>query len=152
MFKVVKGDIRNFRGDYIVNPSNTVLKLGSGVSGVLKMMCPKLQDVMDEYVAKYVFLNPGDIAITVYPCDGYEYAIHAAVMDYRVNAINIAPDYERIEKICKNIAHFLEDKKALVITPYLGTGVGGLEKEKVKNIMQKYFENLESEVILVEKV
>jgi len=152
MFKTIKGDIRDFSGDYIVNPSNTVLKLGSGVSGVLKQMCPKLQEVMDEWVKKHGFLNPGDIAVTIYPCKSYKFAIHAAVMDYRPGALKVAPDYERIEKICRNIALFLDNKKALVITPYLGTGVGGLDKAKVKEIMRYYFEPLEAEVVLVEKI
>ena len=152
MFEIVKGDIRDFRGDYIVNPSNTILKLGSGVSGVLKMMCPKLQAVMDEWTEKHGFLNPGDIVVTVYPCEEYKWAIYAAVMDYRPGAVEIAPDYERIEKICKNIAEYLSDKDALVITPYLGTGVGGLDKTVVRKVMKKYFEPLRARIILIEKI
>ena len=149
MFKVVIGDIRDFRGDYIINPSNTILQLGSGVSGVLKMMCPELQNVMNEYIKKYGYLNPGDIAVTIYPCKEYNYAIHAAVMDYRSGAKEVNPSYERIEKILRNIKEFLKDKKAKVITPLLGTGVGGLDKERVKEMMRKYLDDLESEIILV---
>ena len=152
MFEVIRGDIRDFKADYIINPSNTLLKLGSGVSGVLKRMCPKLQEVMDEWVKTHGFLNPGDIAVTVYPCESYEFAIHAAVMDYRPGALKVAPDYEIIEKICKNIAEFLDNKEVFVITPYLGTGVGGLEKKKVKEIMRKYFDPLIAKVILVERM
>jgi len=152
MFEIVRGDIRNFRGDYVVNPSNTILKLGSGVSGVLKQMCPKLQIVMDEWVKNHGFLDPGDIAVTVYPCEEYEWALHAAVMDYRPGALKVAPDYERIEKICKNIAEYLSDKDALVITPYVGTGVGGLDKTIVREIMRKYFEPLRAKIILVERI
>jgi O-acetyl-ADP-ribose deacetylase (regulator of RNase III) len=149
MLKVVIGDIRNFSGDYVVNPSNTILELGSGVSGVLRMMCPELQRVMKDYVKKHGFLNPGDIAITIYPCKEYKYAIHPAVMDYRSGAKEVNPSYERIEKILRNIKDFLKDKKVKVITPLLGTGVGGLDKERVKEMMRKYLDDLESEVILV---
>ncbi|MEO1924160.1 MAG: macro domain-containing protein [Nautiliaceae bacterium] len=152
MFEIVKGDIKNFRGDYIINPSNTILKLGSGVSGVLKIMCPMLQKVMDEWIEKHGFLNPGEIAISVYPCEEYEWAIHAAVMDYRPGAVKIAPNYKRIEKICKNTAEYLNDKDALVITPYLGTGVGGLDKTVVREIMKNYFEPVKAKVVLVERM
>jgi len=151
MFRKVIGDISKFRGDYVVNPSNTVLQLGSGVSGVLKRMCPTLQDVMNEWLNRNGYLEPGDIAITPYPCEEYEWAVHAAVMDYRPGALKVAPDYGRIDKICKNIADILKDKKVTVITPYLGTGVGGLSKEKVYEIMKKHFEPVAAEVVLVEK-
>jgi len=149
MFRVVLGDIKDQRGDYIVNPSNTILSLGSGVSGVLKMMCPELQDVMNEYLNRNGYLNPGDIAVTPYPCEEFKWAIHAAVMDYRPGAIRVNPDYERIEKICKNISEFLDEKEAKVITPLLGTGVGGLDKKNVFNIMKKYFMPLKADIILV---
>jgi len=149
MFRVILRDIKEQKGDYIVNPSNTILSLGSGVSGVLRMMCPELQDVMNEYLNRNGYLNPSDIAVTPYPCKEFKWAIHAAVMDYRNNAIEVNPDYERIEKICKNISEFLDEKEAKVITPLLGTGVGGLDKKKVFNIMKKYFLPLKVDVILV---
>ncbi|GAX88092.1 conserved hypothetical protein [Lebetimonas natsushimae] len=138
MVEIIKGDIRDFEGDYVVNPSNTILQLGSGVSGVLRQMCPPLQDEMNKYIEKHGFLDPGDIAITVYPCMEYKYVIHAAVMDYRKGAVQIMPDYERIEKICKNIINSV--KAGLVISPLLGTGVGGLDKGKVLEIMKTYFQ------------
>ncbi len=149
MFTLKLSDISKERGDYVVNPSNTILSLGSGVSGVLKRMCPELQNVMWEWLNRNGYLNPGDIAITPYPCEEFEYAIHAAVMDYRDDAKKVSPDYERIEKICKNIAEFLDNKKVKVITPLLGTGVGGLDKREVYKIMKKYFDKLNAEVILV---
>jgi O-acetyl-ADP-ribose deacetylase (regulator of RNase III) len=139
MVEIIKGDIKDFKGDYVVNPSNTILQLGSGVSGVLRRMCPDLQEEMNKYIEKHGFLNPGDIAITVYPCDEYKYTIHAAVMDYRKGAIQVTPNYERIEKICKNIINFV--KEGLIISPLLGTGVGGLDKEKVLEIMKTYFQS-----------
>jgi O-acetyl-ADP-ribose deacetylase (regulator of RNase III) len=147
MVEIIKGDIRNFRGDYVVNPSNTILQLGSGVSGVLREMCPMLQDEMNKYIEKYGFLSPGDIAITVYPCEEFNYAIHAAVMDYRKGALSVSPDYERIEKICKNIVNRV--KEGGVITPLLGTGVGGLDKEKVLEIMKNYFSFSKAKFIIV---
>ena len=149
MFILKFNDISKEKGDYIINPSNTVLSLGSGVSGILRRMCPELQNIMREYLNKNGFLNPGDIAITIYPCEEYNYAIHAAIMDYRDGAKNVMPNYDRIEKICKNIALFLDEKRVKVLTPLLGTGVGGLDKEKVYKIMKKYFEKIKSEIILV---
>jgi len=149
MFKLKFSDIKKEKGDYIVNPSNTVLSLGSGVSGVLKMMCPELQNVMWEYLNRNGFLNPGDIAITPYPCSEFKYAIHAAVMDYRENALKIEPDFKRIEMICKKIAFLLNNKDVKVITPLLGTGIGGLDKEKVFKIMKRYFLPIKAEVILI---
>ena len=149
MFSIKFGDISNERGEYVVNPSNTILSLGSGVSGVLKRMCPELQNVMWEYINRNGYLNPGDIAITPYPCEEFDYVIHAAVMDYRDNAIQINPDLERIEKICKKIAFLFKDKDVKIITPLLGTGVGGLDKVEVYKIMKKYFENIKADVILI---
>ena len=149
MLKIKLSDISKEKGDIVVNPSNTILDLGSGVSGVLKKMCPKLQIVMEEYIKTHGFLNPGDIAITPYPCEEFKYVIHSAVMDYRPNATQIAPDLKRIERICQNIADFLSEKKLKVITPLLGTGVGGLNKKEVYKIMKKYFKDLKAEIILV---
>jgi len=149
MFELKLSDIKKERGEYVVNPSNTVLSLGSGVSGVLKIMCPELQNVMWEYLNRNGFLNPGDVAVTPYPCNEFDYAIHAAVMDYRDNALKIEPDFKRIEMICKKIAFLLKDEEVKVITPLLGTGVGGLDKEKVYKIMKKYFLPIKAEVILV---
>ena len=149
MLKLKLSDISQEKGDFVVNPSNTILSLGSGVSGVLKRMCPTLQTQMNKYIQEKGYLNPGEIAITPYPCNEFNYAIHAAVMDYRSNATKINPDYQRIETICKNISSFLKDKEYLVITPLLGTGVGGLDKKKVFEIMKNNFENLKAEVILV---
>ncbi len=149
MFNLKFTDISKEKGDYVINPSNTVLSLGSGVSGMLKRMCPELQNVMWEWLNRNGYLNPGDIAITPYPCDEFRYVIHAAVMDYRNEAKKVNPTYDRIEKICKNISEFLKDKKVKVITPLLGTGVGGLDKKKVYKIMKKYFEKLNAEIILV---
>ena len=149
MFKFKFSDIKKEKGNYVVNPSNTVLSLGNGVSGVLKMMCPELQNVMWEYLNRNGFLNPGDIAITPYPCSEFKYAIHAAVMDYRENALKIEPDFKRIEMICKKIAFLLNNKDVKVITPLLGTGIGGLDKEKVFKIMKRYFLPIKAEVILI---
>ena len=139
MFSIKLSDIAKEEGDFVVNPNNTILKLGSGVSGVLKRMCPNLQLEMDKYIQENGHLQAGEIAITKYPCKSFEYAIHAAVMDYRKNALEINPNYQRIEKICKNISNFLQDKNAKVITPLLGTGVGGLDKKRVYKIMKSYF-------------
>jgi len=103
---------------------------------------------MNEYLNRNGYLNPGDIAITPYPCKEFKWAIHAAVMDYRKDA-QVNPDYARIEKICKNISEFLDEKEAKVITPLLGTGVGGLDKKRVFKIMKKYFMPINADVILV---
>ena len=149
MFILKLSDISKERGDYVVNPSNTILSLGSGVSGVLKRMCPELQNVMWEYLNRNGYLNPGDIAITPYPCDEFKYVIHAAVMDYRDNAKRISPDLKRIEIICNKIASLFKDEKVKIITPLLGTGVGGLDKKEVYKIMKNYFSNIEADVILV---
>ena len=149
MFTLKFGDISKEKGDYVVNPSNTVLSLGSGVSGVLKRMCPELQNVMWEWLNRNGYLNPGDIAITPYPCEEFEYVIHAAVMDYRDNAKKVAPDLYRIETICEKISFLFKDENVKIITPLLGTGVGGLNKKEVYKIMKKYFSNIKADVILV---
>ena len=149
MFSIKLSDISKEKGDYVVNPSNTVLSLGSGVSGVLKRMCPELQNVMWEWLNRNGYLNPGDIAITPYPCEEFKYAIHAAVMDYRDNAKEINPTYKRIESICKKVANILGDEEVKIITPLLGTGVGGLDKREVYKIMKKNFKDVKAKVILV---
>jgi O-acetyl-ADP-ribose deacetylase (regulator of RNase III) len=147
MVEIIKGDIKDFKGDYVVNPSNTILQLGSGVSGVLRRMCPELQNEMNKYIEKHGFLAPGDIAFTIYPCDEYKYVIHAAVMNYRKGALQVMPTYERIDKICKNIVDSV--KEGIIVTPLLGTGVGGLDKEKVLDIMKTYFSSSDAKFIIV---
>ena len=136
-------------GTFIVNPSNTVLALGSGVSAAFRAKCgASLQKAMNEALQKFTPLHKGDVVLTK-GCDtlDFEWIMHVAVMDYSqgIASFDVAPTYSDIQRALENMENiFIEyarqnSKKIKVALPLMGTGVGGLEKRKVVQLYRDFF-------------
>ncbi|UFS63564.1 macro domain-containing protein [Sulfurimonas sp. HSL-3221] len=143
--------------DFIVNPSNTVLQLGSGVSGAFARACgPALQSAMTRALKETGTLQKGDVVATG-GCARFGSMLHAAVMDYNPGAAEALPRLGEIETILRNIqtalAAFaaLHGKNVTLALPLMGTGVGGLDKRQVLEIYRDFFRSgvgFECEVLL----
>ena len=122
--------------DFIVNPSNTGLFLGSGVSAAFRINCGnELQTEME----KHAPIKQGEVIVTSCPKNpNFKYALHTAVMDYSKS--NPSPAYDTIKTILRNIEKQIKAKTPCkMVLPLMGTGVGGLDKEKVIRIYKEFF-------------
>ena len=136
-------------GTFIVNPSNTLLTLGSGVSGAFRQKCGvSLQKAMNEALQKFAPLSKGDVVLTK-GCDvlDFEWIMHVTVMDYSqgVASSNVAPTYDDIQKVLGNMEKIFREyatnnaKRVKVVLSLMGTGVGGLQKRKVAELYREFF-------------
>ena len=148
---IKQGNLLNEESDFIVNPSNTKLLLGSGVSMAFKRHCGiELQKEMDAALeAAGGLLKQGDVVVTSSAgAKNFKYALHVAVMNYNpgVRYKEKNPTLETIETALHNIENHLseyakkEQRKIKVALPLMGCGVGGLDKEDVIKLYKRFFE------------
>jgi O-acetyl-ADP-ribose deacetylase len=134
-------------GDVIVNPSNTRLSLGSGVSGAFALACgTSLQEAMTAALQKRGRLSKGDVVPTPPGgCSRFRTVMHAAVMDYNPDALQTVPTLDDIRNILVNICRWLADealsdtRRLKLVMPLMGTGVGGLDKRDVLRLYRDCF-------------
>jgi O-acetyl-ADP-ribose deacetylase (regulator of RNase III) len=148
MLQEVKGDITKIEADVIINAANTQLIHGGGVALAIAKAAGK--DLVKESKEIGSFVPIGDFAVTTAGNLKAKKVIHIPTIDY-VNNKKIT--YEELEKVLEKVFKYSQENNFYKIaTPLLGTGVVGLEKEKVieiiKNLSEK-FPNLE--IIIVEK-
>ncbi len=145
---VQHGDIGATDVDLLVNASNTVLRLGSGVSGAIRRACdPAFQDQLDKLLADTSpdGLEPGAVVMTDAP--GHPRArlvAHVAVMDYRQVAGAIPrPDLARIETGARNlwttICALAEPVSVAMVA--LGAGTGGIGLRDSVNVACRTLKN-----------
>jgi O-acetyl-ADP-ribose deacetylase (regulator of RNase III) len=145
--------------DFIVNPSNTTLILGSGVSGAFSRTCGyALQSLMSQKLNETGTLKKGDVVATGGgECTRYKTVLHAAVMDYNPGAAETMPRLGDIRTILTHIETILAAEAARhgssvkLVLPLMGTGVGGLSKKDVVEMYRVFFERevaFECEVVL----
>ena len=99
--EVRQGSVTAAEVDVLVNASNTLLRLGSGVSAAIRRACgPEYQGFLDAELARQGGgLDPGAVVVThagTHP--RARFVAHVAVMDYRAVATAVAPDLARIDR------------------------------------------------------
>ena len=136
---------------FIVNASNTVLQLGSGVSAAFSRRCGmKLRMEMHKKLSTLSYpLQKGDVVATSSgDASNFKYALHAAVMDYNqgVRDSNKLPTLDDIQTTLENIELYIiwyfnnhKDDTIKLVLPLLGCGVGGLDKYDVLETYKAYF-------------
>lgn len=148
----LNGDILDIETDFIINASNTTLRLGSGVSMSLKRACgPELQKSMDdirsELNGKGKEINPGDVFATPsFEHANSNYVLHSAVINYNdgVKQFEGKPTLKTIETILENTIPYIEwfnethNHEPTLTFPYLGCGVGGLDMNDVKKVFNRF--------------
>ena len=135
---------------FIVNPSNTRLLLGSGVSAAFKRECGKeLQDEMSNTLLNIEGgLQQGDVVATgPGKSKKFDIALHAAIMNYDpgTRQIDKYPTLQTISKALQNIEQYLQwyakhkSQTMKLVLPMMGCGVGGLKIEDVAKIYRDFF-------------
>jgi O-acetyl-ADP-ribose deacetylase len=147
MLHEVKGDITKIEADVIINAANTQLIHGGGVALAIAKAAGKDLDKESKEIG---FVPIGDFAVTTAGKLKAKKVIHIPTIDY-VNHKKIT--YEELEKVLEKVFKYCQENNYYKIaTPLLGTGVVGLEKEKVKEIIKNLSEKFpELEIIIVEK-
>jgi O-acetyl-ADP-ribose deacetylase (regulator of RNase III) len=147
MLKEVKEDITKIEADVIINAANTQLIHSGGVALAIAKAAGK--DLVKE--SKEIgFVSIGDFAVTTAGKLKAKKVIHIPTIDY-VNNKKIT--YEELEKVLEKVFKYCQENNFYKIaTPLLGTGVVGLEKAKVEEIIKNLSEKFTNlEVIIVEK-
>ncbi len=147
MLKEVKGDITKIEADVIINAANTELIHGGGVALAIAKAAGK--DLVKE--SKEIgFVPIGDFALTTAGKLNAKKVIHVPTIDYMNNK---KITYEELEKVLEKVFKYCRENNFYKIaTPLLGTGVVGLEKEKVKEIIKNLLEKFPNlEIIIVER-
>jgi len=139
MYKITikQGDIFSENSaNFIVNPSNTDLILGSGVSAAFRSNCG---NELQKEMKKQAPIKQGDVIVTSCAVNtSFKNALHVAVMDY--SKATPSPSYETIKKALENIENIIKTKTPCkMVMPLIGVGVGGLDKEKVIQIYKEFF-------------
>ncbi len=136
---------------FIVNASNTVLQLGSGVSAAFKQSCGiKIQmEMIKKYKSLNQKLQKGDVVATsAGDAKNFKYTLHTAVMNYNtgVRDKDKLPTINIIRKILQNIELYLQwyannhnNEPMKLVLPLMGCGVGGLDTQKVLEIYKSFF-------------
>ena len=131
LIRIAKGDITTFEGDAIVNAANDRLILGSGVAGAIREKGgPEIQEECDRHGP----IRVGEAAVTGAGWLPVKYVIHAAVLGSE------PASYDSVRRATRAaLEKARELGLATVAFPLLGTGVGGLDPEKVARIMIEEF-------------
>jgi O-acetyl-ADP-ribose deacetylase (regulator of RNase III) len=147
MLKEEKEDITKIEADVIINAANTQLIHGGGVALAIAKSAGK--ELIKE--SKEIgFVPIGDFGVTSAGKLKAKKVIHIPTIDY-LNNKKIT--YEELEEVLEKVFKYCQENNFYQIaTPLLGTGVVGLEKEKVREIIKnlsKKFSNLE--IIIVDR-
>ncbi len=154
-FELTYGNLVEKEADFIVNASNTELNLGSGVSKAFYEHCggEGYQLELDNLKAKHLKekgpIEQGEVIISdAGSAKNFTYALHAAVMNYSDASRPGAPTYETVAAALDRILEIVEEKiiteevhSPIVVLPLLGCGVGGLEKERVFEMIRDRFQS-----------
>jgi O-acetyl-ADP-ribose deacetylase (regulator of RNase III) len=147
MFREIKGDITKIEADVIINAANTQLIHGGGVALAIAEAAGK--ELIKES-KETGFVPIGDFAVTTAGNLKAKKVIHIPTIDYVGNKkIN----YKELEEVLEKVFKYCQENNFYKIaTPLLGTGVVGLEKEIVREIIKNLSEKFpELEIIIVEK-
>lgn len=135
MIKIIKGNIFNTKAQTIVNTVNCVGVMGKGIALVFKLRYPKL---FEQY-QKYCSLHLIDIGkLWIYKGDQKD----PWVLNFPTKTHwKLPSEYTYIEKGLQKFVDTYKDKGITSIAfPLLGANNGGLDKDKVLELMQSYLQ------------
>lgn len=148
IYYIEKQDICDTDAEIIVNASNGVADMGGKYGlrkrrkGVSESIHYLTNGVVEEDAKKqanyFKPLKSGDIFVTTAGCLKAKYIIHAITMKYP----GTFSKYKTIEKLLPKIlmkCYELNCKSFAI--PLIGTGTGGLKKDKVKTIIENAYKD-----------
>jgi O-acetyl-ADP-ribose deacetylase (regulator of RNase III) len=129
--KCVVGDVLSIEGDALVNPANSRLVMGGGIAGHIKR---RGGGSIEREALKFAPVPVGKAIVTHAGRLPYRYIIHAPTMGEP--AMRIPPENTYKAMLAALTKAFDLNVKRLV-TPGLGTGVGGLSPSEAGEQMAK---------------
>ena len=138
-----QGDLLTAKADFAVNPSNTAMLLGSGVSMAFKRSCGvMLEKYMQDALKNRGVINQGDVIKTA---SNYKISHMFYMLQWwtilKKNKPKV-PTIQTIKEILQNLQQILlleqEDHLTLAL-PLIGCGIGGLEKSEVVLEYKNFF-------------
>jgi O-acetyl-ADP-ribose deacetylase (regulator of RNase III) len=147
MIKEIKGNIIEVEADVIINAANTEL-IHSG--GVALAIAKKAGRGLIKESKEIGFVPIGEFAITTAGNLKAKKVIHIPTIDYKNNK---KITYKELESVLEKVFRYCQENNCKTIaTPLLGTGIVGLDKEKVKELIKNRGEKfINLEIIIVEK-
>lgn len=148
MIEFVKGDFFDFDADIRINTVNCVGVMGAGVALVFKQKYP---DMFKQYAkeCKQGLIRPG--IPSVWQNDD--------MFNKKIEIINFPTkdhwrkpsEYDYVENGLKWLSEYLKQKSHSTVTlPALGCGHGGLEWEKVKQLIEIYLADSQHKILVFE--
>jgi O-acetyl-ADP-ribose deacetylase (regulator of RNase III) len=147
MIKEIKGDITQISADVIINAANTELIHGGGVA---KAIAKSAGEELEKESREIGFVPLGEFTVTTAGKLKAKKVIHISTIDYKNNK---KITYQQLEKVWQKVLEYCrENNFKTIATPLLGTGIVGLDKEKVKEMLKKIGKKFEDlEIIIVDK-
>jgi len=147
MLEFVSGDIFDYNADIRVNTVNCVGVMGAGVALMFKSRYP---DMFADYAdaCKRNEVKPGKPHVWKYS----DLISQCTIINFPTKVHWKNPsEYEYIDKGLSWLRQFLiNDENSTVTLPALGCGHGGLEWEKVKEMIIKYLGDINAKVLVFE--
>ncbi|MGY3903785.1 macro domain-containing protein [Aeromonas lusitana] len=148
MIKFVSGDFFEFDADIMVNTVNCVGVMGAGVALAFKKRFPEM---FEDYVEKCSSgtIRPGSPSVW----------IQKDMISKEIEIINFPTkdhwknpsEYNYIDDGLKWLSTYLEDKIGKVVTlPALGCGHGGLDWDRVRNMISDRLQNSPAQIYVFE--
>jgi O-acetyl-ADP-ribose deacetylase (regulator of RNase III) len=136
--QIIHGNIFNSKAQTIVNTVNCVGVMGKGIALVFKLRYPAMFDIYQTYCAQHLisigklWLYKGDVD-------------QPWVLNFPTKTHwKLPSEYDYIEKGLQKFVDTYRDKGITSVAfPLLGTNNGGLDKDCVLEIMQKYLSQCE---------
>ncbi|OQQ07837.1 hypothetical protein BK411_10790 [Vibrio splendidus] len=148
MIEFVKGDFFDFDADIRVNTVNCVGVMGAGVALAFKNKYPNM---FKEYVkqCRAKEIAPGMPSVWVEE-DMFSKGIEIINFPTKDHWRNPS-EYEYIEQGLAWLSEYLQGREGVTVTlPALGCGHGGLDWEKVKQLILKYLNTSPSHILVFE--
>jgi len=145
--KIIKGDITNLSVDAIVNAANSYGYMGGGVAGAIKRIGGT---EIEQEAASQAPIPVGFAVITTAGKLKCRFVVHAPTMEQPASLV----DAGNVEEATRAALECADEKGLKVIAfPGMGTGVGGVPKDKAARAMVSEIKKFKSkslqEVILV---
>lgn len=157
LIKIKQGNmLHEDKADIVVNPSNSVLMLGSGVSMAFHKHCGnELQIEMNKMLSdihstERVLIKGDVIPTTAGKATNFEWVLHAAIMDYNPGTnykyknpvlLDILTCLKNIERLISEYSVQHSRKNITLAIPLMGCGHGGLDKHDVIKLYNDFFNN-----------
>ena len=144
MLEFKKGDITKMEADVVFNAANTELRHGGGVARAIALAAG---EDLERESRKIGYCPLGDFAITTAGKLSAKKVLHIPTIDYKRGE---RISYEMLEEVLKKAFLFCrENDFKKIVLPLLGTGVVGLERVKVEEIIKRVARDFEDLKIIV---